>query len=167
MKPLNELTIALASDHAGFGLKAMIQLFLEREGATVKDFGCHSMENCDFPDFAHPMATAIEKGECDLGIGFCSTGNGMAMAANTHPHVRAVVCWEPRLAANARRFFDANVLCLPASNVAPDKALEIIQKFVTTAFEGGERYERRIHHLANPNEYKIENGEWILERVKE
>ena len=145
MKPLNELTIALASDHAGFGLKSMIQLYLEREGATVKDFGCHSMDNCDFPDFAHPMATAVEKGECDLGIGFCYTGNGMSMCANTHPGVRA---------ENSRRFFDANVLCLPAGNVAPDKALDIIHNFVTTAFSGGERYERRIHHLANPNEYK-------------
>ena len=165
MKPLNELTIALASDHAGFGLKAMIQLFLEREGAKVVDFGCNSMENCDFPDFAHPMATAVEKGKCDLGIGFCFTGNGMSMAANTHPHVRATICWEPRMAENARRFFNANVLCLPAGYVAPDKALEIIHAFVTTAHNGGERYERRIHHLANPNEYKIENGEWIL--VKE
>ena len=114
MKPLNEMTIALASDHAGFGLKSMIHLFLEREGAKVVDFGCNSMDNCDFPDFAHPMATAVEKGECDFGIGFCYTGNGMSMCANTHPHVRAVVCWETRMAENARRFFNANVLCLPA-----------------------------------------------------
>ena len=163
MKPINEMTIALASDHAGFGLKSMIQLYLERDGAKVVDFGCNSMENCDFPDFAHPMATAVEKGECDLGIGFCFTGNGMSMAANTHPHVRATICWEPRMAENARRFFDANVLCLPAGYVAPDKALEIIHEFVRTAFDGGERYERRIHHLANPNKYKIVNGEWILE----
>jgi len=154
MKPLQELTIALASDHAGFGLKSMILLFLEREGAKVIDFGCNSMETCDFPDYAHPMATAVEKGECDLGIGFCYTGNGMSMCANTHPHVRATVCWETGQAENARRFFDANVLCLPAGYVAPDKALEIIEAFVTTAFAGGERYIRRIHHLANPNEYK-------------
>ena len=153
MKPLNELTIALASDHAGFGLKSMVLLFLEREGATVKDFGCNSMENCDFPDFAHPMATAVEKGECDLGIGFCYTGNGMAMATNTHPHVRATICWEEHMAKNARRFFDANILCLPSGYVAPDKELEIIEAFVTTAYQGGERYDRRIHHLANPNVY--------------
>ena len=100
MKELNEMTFALASDHAGFGLKAMIQLFLEREGAKVIDFGCHSMENCDFPDFAHPMASAVEKGECDFGIGFCSTGNGMAIATNRHPGIRATVCWEPKMAKN-------------------------------------------------------------------
>ena len=163
MKKLDEMTIALASDHAGFGLKSMIQLYLEREGVKVDDFGCHSMENCDFPDFAHPMATAVEKGECDLGIGFCFTGNGMCMATNTHPHVRATICWEPRMAENARRFFDANILCLPAGYVAPDKALDIIHAFVTTAFDGGERYVRRIRHLANPNKYRIENGEWIME----
>ena len=95
----------------------------------------------------------MEKGECDLGIGFCYTGNGMSMAANTHPNVRATVCWEVRLAQNARRFFDANVLCLPAGSVAPDKALEIIHAFVTTAYDGGERYDNRIKHLANPNKY--------------
>jgi len=163
MKNLNEITIALASDHAGFGLKSMIQLYLEREGVKVKDFGCHSMENCDFPDFAHPLATSVEKGECDFGIGFCFTGNGMCMTTNTHPHVRATVCWEPRMAENARRFFDANILCLPAGYVAPDKALDILHAFVGTDFDRGENYKRRISHLANPNKYRIENGEWILE----
>jgi len=147
MKPINELTFALASDHAGFGLKEMIQLFLEREGAKVVDFGCHSMDNCDFPDFAHPMATAVEKGECDFGLGFCSTGNGMAIAANRHPGIRATVCWEPKMAKNARRFFDANVLCFPAGSIAPDKALEVLQKFCETDFYG-DRYERRINKLA-------------------
>ena len=156
------MTIAVASDHAGFGLKEMIQLFLEREGAKVMDIGCQSLESCDFTDYAHPLATLVEKGECDLGIGFCFTGNGMSMCANTHPHVRAVVCWESSQAENARRFFNANVLCLPSGSVTADKALDIIHKFVTTDFDGGERYERRIHHLANPNEYRIEKGEWIL-----
>ena len=147
MKRLNEMTFALASDHAGFGLKSMIQLFLEREGATVKDFGCHSMESCDFPDFAHPMASAVEKGECDFGIGFCSTGNGMAIASNRHEGIRATVCWEPKMAKNARRFFNANVLCLPAGSIATDKALEVLLKFCETEFEGG-RYERRINKLS-------------------
>lgn len=146
MKPLNELTIALASDHAGFGLKSMVLLFLEREGAIVKDFGCNSMENCDFPDFAHPLAEAVEKGECDLGITFCYTGSGMSMAVNRHPGIRAVVCWEERLAKNSRRFFDANVLCLPAGSVAPDIALDIVKTFVTTGFDGG-RYETRMNKL--------------------
>lgn len=151
MKPINELTIALASDHAGFGLKSMIHLFLEREGAKVLDFGCDSMESCDFPDYAHPMANAVEKGECDLAIGFCYTGNGMSMCANMHPGVRATICWDPQMAENARRFFDANVLCLPAGYVAPHIAQNIIRAFITTAFSGEERYKRRLRHLANPN----------------
>lgn len=147
MKPINEMTFALASDHAGFGLKEMIQLYLEREGAKVVDFGCHSMDNCDFPDFAHPMANAVEKGECDYGLGFCSTGNGMAIAANRHPGIRATVCWEPKMAKNARRFFDANVLCFPAGSIAPDKAIEVLEKFCETDFLG-DRYERRINKIA-------------------
>lgn len=148
MKPLNEMTIALASDHAGFGLKSMIHLFLEREGATVKDFGCYSMENCDFPDFAFPMAEAVQKGECDFGIGFCSTGNGMSMAANRYSDIRACICWEPRLAKNARRFFDANVLCLPAGSIASDTALEVVDAFLSSEFEGG-RYAQRMKKLSN------------------
>ena len=83
----------------------------------------------------------------DFGIGFCSTGNGMAIATNRHPGIRATVCWEPKMAKNARRFFDANVLCLPAGSIAPDKALEVLQKFCETEFEGG-RYERRINKLS-------------------
>jgi len=146
MKALNEMTIALASDHAGFGLKSMIHLYLEREGATVKDFGCDSMENCDFPDFAHPMAEAVAKGECDFGIGFCGTGNGMSMAANKHSGIRACICWDARLATNARRYFDANVLCLPASAVASDTALEVVEAFLTSEFEGG-RYAKRMEKL--------------------
>jgi len=146
MKALNEMTIALASDHAGFGLKSMIHLYLEREGATVKDFGCDSMENCDFPDFAHPMAEAVAKGECDFGIGFCGTGNGMSMAANKHSGIRACICWDVRLATNARRYFDANVLCLPASAVASDTALEVVEAFLTSEFEGG-RYAKRMEKL--------------------
>ena len=92
MKPINELIIAMASDHAGFGLKSMIQLYLEREGAKVVDFGCNSMDNCDFPDFAHPMATAVEKGECDLGLGFCHTrfpadgSTYVRMGVSSHAH---------------------------------------------------------------------------------
>ena len=147
------MTIAMASDHAGFALKQQVQLFLEDNGAKVKDFGCYDTESCDYPDYAHPLATLVEKGECDLGIGFCFTGNGFSMAANTHPHVRATICWEAQMAKNARRFFDANILCLPSGYVAPDKALEIIKAFVTTAYQGGERYDRRINHLANPNVY--------------
>ena len=146
MKPLNELTIAMASDHAGFGLKDMLLLYLEREGAKVKDFGCYSLESCDYPDFAHPMAVAVEKGEYDFGIAICYTGNGISMTANKHQGIRAALCWDIRLAELARQHNNANVLSLPAGFVTPDKALEIVETFFSTDFEGG-RHERRVKKI--------------------
>ena len=146
MKPLNKMTIALASDHAGFGLKDMILLNLEREGAKVKDFGCYSLESCDYPDFAHPMAEAVEKGEYDFGIAICYTGNGISMTANKHQGIRAALCWDIRLAELARQHNNANVLSLPAGFVTPDKALEIVETFFSTDFEGG-RHERRVKKI--------------------
>ena len=147
MKPLNELTIAMASDHAGFELKRMIQLWLEKEGAKVKDFGCFSTESCDYSDFAHPLAEAGEKGEYEFGIVICSTGNGITMTANKHQGIRAALCWETRLAELARQHNNANVLGLPANFVAPDKALDIVHAFFSSDFEGG-RHERRVNKIA-------------------
>ena len=146
MKPLNELKIALASDHAGFGLKSLIRLNLEREGAHVQDFGCDSIESCDYPDFAHPLAEAVKKGECDFGIIICFTGNGMCITANKHAGIRAALCWDVRLAELARLHNNANVLGLPAGFVTPDKALEIMNTFFSTDFEGG-RHERRVNKI--------------------
>lgn len=146
MKSFSEMTIALASDHAGFNLKQAIQLFLEDNGAKVKDFGCLSTESCDYPDFAHPMATAVEKGEYDFGIAICSTGNGITMTCNKHQGIRAALCWEPKLAELARAHNNANVLGLPAGFITVPKALDIVRKFFQTDFEG-ERHERRINKI--------------------
>ena len=146
MKPLNELTIGMASDHAGFGLKSLLRLNLEKNGATVKDFGCDSTDSCDYPDFAHPLAKAVEKGECDFGIAVCSTGNGITMTCNKHQGIRAALCWDVRLAELARLHNNANILGLPANFVSSDKALEIVDAFFCTDFEGG-RHERRINKI--------------------
>ena len=146
MKPFSEMTIALASDHAGFGLKQSIQLFLEDNGAKVKDFGCFSNESCDYPDFAHPMAEAIEKGEYEFGIAICSTGNGICMSANKHQGIRAALCWDTKLAELARQHNNANVLGLPANFISAVKALDIVRTFFQTDFEGG-RHERRINKI--------------------
>ena len=146
MKPFSEMTIALASDHAGFGLKQAIQLFLEDNGAKVKDFGCHSTESCDYPDFAHPMAEAVEKGEYEFGIDICSTGNGITMTCNKHQGIRAALCWDTKLAEYARLHNNANVLGLPASFIRVDQALDIVRVFFQTDFEGG-RHERRINKI--------------------
>lgn len=146
MKPFSEMTIALASDHAGFGLKQSIQLFLEDNGAKVKDFGCYSNDSCDYPDYAHPLAEAVEKGEYEYGIIICSTGNGITMTANKHQGIRAALCWETKLAELARQHNNANVLALPAGFVSVPKALDITRTFFQTDFEGG-RHERRINKI--------------------
>lgn len=92
MKAINEMHIAIASDHAGFALKQKVRAWLEEQGATVTDYGCFSSESCDYPDFAHPMATAIEEGKADMGVAICSTGNGICMTANKHQGIRAALC---------------------------------------------------------------------------
>ncbi len=146
MKPLNELRIALASDHAGYNLKQTVIAFLQAKGAVTKDFGCFSTESCDYPDFAHPMAAAVEQGEYDFGISICSSGNGICMTANKHAGIRAALCWEVRLAELARQHNNANVLGLPASFVSEELALKMVETFFTTDFEGG-RHERRVNKI--------------------
>ena len=146
MKPFSELTIALASDHAGFALKNQVRLFLEDNGAKVHDFGCFSDESCDYPDYAHPLAEAVEKGEYEFGIVICSTGNGICMTANKHQGVRAALCWEKRLAQLARQHNNANVLGLPANFITVPQALDIVAAFFQTDFEGG-RHERRVNKI--------------------
>ena len=146
MKPFSELTIALASDHAGFALKNQVRLFLEDNGAKVQDFGCYSDESCDYPDYAHPLAEAVEKVEYDFGIVICSTGNGICMTANKHQGIRAALCWEKRLAQLARQHNNANVLGLPANFITVPQALDIVATFFQTDFEGG-RHERRVNKI--------------------
>lgn len=147
MKNLSEMKIAMASDHAGYALKQQVRLFLEDAGAVVKDFGCYSTESCDYPDFAHPCADAVEKGEFDYGVIICSTGNGICMTANKHQGVRAALCWDVPLAELARQHNNANILGLPANFIPSDLALKIVHTFFTTDFEGG-RHERRVNKIA-------------------
>ncbi len=146
MKPFSEMTIALASDHAGFALKQQVRLFLEDNGARVKDFGCTSTESCDYPDFAHPLAEAVERGDYEFGIIICSTGNGICMSANKHQGIRAALCWDTKLAELARQHNNANVLGLPANFISAVKALDIVRTFFQTDFEGG-RHERRVNKI--------------------
>ncbi|MBQ6776916.1 MAG: ribose 5-phosphate isomerase B [Paludibacteraceae bacterium] len=146
MKALSELRIALASDHAGYALKQDVIAYLTDQGATTHDFGCYSTNSCDYPDFAHPMAAAVEKGEYDFGITICSTGNGICMTANKHQGIRAALCWDNDLARLARQHNNANVLGLPANFISREKAIELVQIFFSTDFEGG-RHERRINKI--------------------
>lgn len=138
--------VGLCSDHAGFELKSIIEGYLEAQGIEYVDFGTHSTESCDYPDYAHPCARAVEAGEVYPAIAICGTGNGIGITLNKHQLVRAALCWETEIASLARRHNNANVLVLPGRFVAPEKALDIVDTFLNTDFEGG-RHQRRIDKI--------------------
>ena len=138
------LTIAIGADHAGFDLKqAILGMF---DDINFKDFGTYSSESADYPNFAHLVATAVEKGEADFGFLLCGSANGVAMTANKHQGIRAALCWKPEVAVPARTHNDANVLCIPARHVSIDEAKQIIEIFLTEEFEGG-RHATRVNKI--------------------
>lgn len=137
--------IGFASDHAGFELKTFLIEYMRQKGYEVKDFGTYSAESCDYPDFAHPLANAVEAGEC-IGFAICGTGNGISMTANKHQGVRCALCWDVEIAALARLHNDANICGLPARFISKELAVEIAETFLKTKFEGG-RHERRIKKI--------------------
>ena len=141
--------VAMCSDHAGFELKSIIQGYLEAQDVEYVDFGTNSADSCDYPDFAHPCANAVESGECYPGIAMCGSGNGISMTLNKHQGVRAALCWTVELAKLARQHNDANVLVLPARFIEPVLALEIVDAFLNTPFEGG-RHINRVNKIALP-----------------
>lgn len=138
--------IAICSDHAGYELKSIIEGYLEANNREFEDFGTSSADSCDYPDFAHPCAVAVESGRCYPGIAMCGSGNGIAMTLNKHQGIRAALCWNTELAELARKHNDANVLVLPARFIAPEVALAIVDAFLDTPFEGG-RHQRRIDKI--------------------
>ena len=138
--------IAIGSDHAGFELKEKVKEILQSQGYEIKDFGTDSTESTDYPDFAHPVASAVEKKEYDLGILICGSANGVAMTANKHQGVRAAICWNEELASLARQHNDANILCLPARFVEMKLAEKIVDQFLHSSFEGG-RHLRRVDKI--------------------
>lgn len=139
-------TVGLASDHAGFELKQFVKQYLDKRGIAYKDFGTYSTDSCDYPDFAHPMAEAIEKGECYPGIGICGSGEGISMTLNKHQQIRAALCWMPEIAHLARQHNDANVLVMPGRFIDTAMAAKIMDEFFNTDFEGG-RHERRVEKI--------------------
>lgn len=139
--------IAIGSDHAGFEYKEAVKKWLEEKGFQVKDFGTYSVSSVDYPDFAHPVASSVENNETAFGILFCGSANGVAITANKHQHVRAGLCWENDVAKLVRLHNDANVICIPARFVALSLAQEMIENFMTTAFEGG-RHANRVNKIA-------------------
>jgi len=139
--------IGLASDHAGFELKVKVKEYLHENGITTEDFGTHSAESTDYPDYVHPLAAAIGKGDFSLGIVICGSGNGVNITANKHQHIRSALCWIPPIASLARMHNDANVLALPARFVSTEQAIEIVKAFLAAQFEGG-RHQTRVNKIA-------------------
>ncbi len=141
------MKIAIGCDHAGFPFKDAIIRRLQTLGMEVLDFGANSAQPSDYPDFAHPTAEAVEQGEAELGVLICGSGNGVAITANKHQHIRAAICWNEELASLARRHNDANIIALPARYITLEMALRLVDVFLQTGFEGG-RHERRVNKIA-------------------
>jgi ribose 5-phosphate isomerase B len=139
--------IALGADHAGVAYKKEVIEWLENKGYQVKDFGTYSTDSVDYPDFAHPTAASVETGEAAFGILFCGSANGVAITANKHASIRAGLCWLPEVAELTRLHNDANMICIPARFVSVESAIEMIDLFMNTAFEGG-RHQGRVDKIS-------------------
>lgn len=142
-----EKKIGIACDHAGYEMKEFLVGYLGTQGYEVLDFGTDSPESVDYPDFAHPLAEAVESGELPLGVALCGTGEGMSMTLNKHQGIRAGLAWAPEIGALIRQHNNANVLVLPARFITNDEAVNILDTFLATEFEGG-RHQRRIDKMA-------------------
>jgi ribose 5-phosphate isomerase B len=141
----DKIKIAIGSDHAGFEYKEMLRSYLS--DYEVKDFGTYSLESADYPDFAHPVASAVESTEFTFGILVCGSANGVAITANKHQQIRAAICWLNEIAALARQHNNANVLCIPARFVSQELAKEMTDTFLHTPFEGG-RHQNRVSKMS-------------------
>ena len=136
----------MAADHAAYRLKERVKQFMIDKGYEVSDFGTDSEASVDYPDFAHPAASAVESGECAFGIGMCGSGNGMQISLNKHQGIRAALCWLPELGALAKQHNNANFLVLPARFITEEEALSIVTAYIEAEFEGG-RHQRRIDKI--------------------
>ena len=141
------MKIAIGNDHAGTEYKLAIVGMLKSKGIEVTNYGTDGTDSVDYPDFAHPVAEDVEKGNVDFGIVVCGSGNGANMTTNKHQLVRSALCWNKEITALAREHNDANVLSLPARFIALPQALEMVKTFLNTPFEGG-RHERRVEKIS-------------------
>lgn len=146
MTPINLMSIGVACDHAGYELKTKVIKHLESKGCVVHDFGTDSAESVDYPDYAHKLASAVESGSCQFGIAICGSGNGVNMTVNHHRKVRGALCWTPEIASLARQHNDANIISLPARFIEASIALQMVDVFLSTDFEGG-RHQRRVEKI--------------------
>lgn len=143
------MNIAIASDHAGFELKQFVKSWLIANGHKYYDFGTLTTDSCDYPDYGHPLAYAVERGDYPFGIAICGSGEGIAMTVNKHQGIRAGLCWNAEIAHLCRQHNDANVLVMPGRFISTDVADAILYEFFHTAFEGG-RHQKRIEKIPLP-----------------
>ncbi|MDO7786821.1 ribose 5-phosphate isomerase B [Desulforamulus aquiferis] len=145
---MEKITVVVGSDHAGFEMKEKICAYLEGRGISVQDMGCNSTESCDYPDFALAVGEKIRSGACQKGILVCGSGVGMAIAANKVPGIRAANIFDPVIAGLAREHNDINVLTLGSRFLDLQKAVEIVDKFMSTEF-AGDRHAKRVNKIAD------------------
>jgi ribose 5-phosphate isomerase B len=144
------MKLGIANDHAGFQLKNEILPYLKGLGYEIVDYGSCTSDSVDYADYAHKLANAVEKKEVDLGISICGSGNGINIAANKHQGIRSALCWMPEIGRLARLHNDANICALPGRFISKELAIEILDQFLNTPFEGG-RHETRIKKIPLQN----------------
>lgn len=141
------MKISIGNDHAGPDYKKAIVEMLKTKGYEVTNYGTDSFDSVDYPDFGHPVALDVENQKADFGIVICGSGNGIAMTANKHQGVRAALCWTKEISALARQHNDANIISIPARFTSVHQAVEMVETFLTTDFEGG-RHATRVTKIA-------------------
>ena len=141
------MKISIGSDHAGFEYKTALIQFLNELNHTVNDRGTNSLDSCDYPDYAHPVANDVEQKDSDFGVLICGSANGVAMTANKHADIRAAIAWNREIAELARHHNDANVICIPARYITIETAKEIVFAFLGNDFDGG-RHQKRVEKIA-------------------
>lgn len=138
--------VGICSDHAGYELKQYVKQWLDEKGMPYEDYGTYSTESCDYPDYGHKLAHAIENGECYPGVAICGSGEGISITLNKHQSIRAALCWKKEIAELARRHNNANVLVMPGRFVTTDEANEMLTTFFSTPFDGG-RHQLRVDKI--------------------
>jgi len=141
------MIIAIGNDHAGTQYKYAVTAFLESKGIKVINYGTDSEDSVDYPDFVHPVASDVEEQKVDFGIIICGSGNGASMTANKHQGVRAALCWTKEISKLARQHNNANILSIPARYVSQAQAIDMLDTFLETGFEGG-RHQNRVEKIA-------------------
>ena len=140
------MKIAIGNDHAGPDYKFAIVKLLESKGITIQNYGTDTLDSVDYPDFANPVAKAVNDNHVDFGILICGSANGVAMTANKYPNVRAGLCWTSEIVELIRLHNNANILCIPARFTSIAQALKMVETFLNTDFEAG-RHQNRIDKI--------------------